>query len=76
MRHPWLSAISLFGIGFYVAAAIIFGVLGGSWLDKKFDTGPLWVIIGLVGGLIVAVYGSYLMLKPYLQNYRNDKGNK
>jgi ATP synthase protein I len=76
MRHPWIAALSLFGVGFYVAGAIILGVIGGRWLDNKYGTGSLWVIIGLIVGLFVAVYGSYLMLKPFLQNYWKDKGNK
>jgi ATP synthase protein I len=73
---PWLTALSISGIGFYIAGSIILGIVGGHWLDKKFDTDPLWLIVGLILGIIVAVYGSYNMLKPFLENNKKDKGNK
>jgi F0F1-type ATP synthase assembly protein I len=73
---PWLAALSLSGLGFYIAGAIILGIVGGRWLDSKFNTDPLWLIIGLILGIAVAVTGTYNMLKPFLENNRKDKGNK
>ena len=53
------------------------------WLDGKFNTGPLWLIIGLILGIAVAVLGVYNMLKPFMEkakktdnNSQNDKDNK
>ncbi len=45
-------------------------------MDNKFDTGPLWLIIGLILGLAVAVLGVYNMLKPFIENNKKDKGSK
>jgi F0F1-type ATP synthase assembly protein I len=73
---PWLAALSLSGLGFYIAGAIILGIVGGRWLDTKLNTAPLWLIIGLILGIVVAVTGTYNMLKPFLENNRKDKGNK
>ncbi len=73
---PWLAALSLSGLGFYIAGAIILGIVGGRWLDSKFNTDPLWLIIGLILGIAVAVTGTYNMLKPFLENNRKDKSNK
>lgn len=65
----------LVGVGFYIAGAILLGVLGGRWLDGKLGSGPFWTIAGLILGIIVAFYGLYSMLRPFMGNKRN-KGNK
>lgn len=76
MRYPWLSALSLLGIGFYIAGAIILGVLGGKWLDDKFGVDRWWTIGGLVLGIIVAVYGTYNMLRPFIKSVNKNGNNK
>ena len=76
MRYPWLPALGLMGIGIYIAGAIVLGIVGGHWLDQKLNTGPLWLIIGLILGLAVAVLGVYNMLKPFMKNNKKDKGSK
>lgn len=67
----WVAAIRLTGVGFYIGICIGGGALAGWWLgDKK----PLFMIVGLVIGLIVATYGVYQMLRPLMSN-RRDKEN-
>jgi ATP synthase protein I len=73
---PWLAALSLSGLGFYIAGAIILGIVGGRWLDTKLNTDPLWLIIGLILGIVVAVTGTYNMLKPFLEDNKKNKGDK
>jgi len=68
------AALGLLSVGFVVAGSIILGVLGGRWLDTKFGTEPLWLIVGLFVGLAVAFYSVYTMLRPFLDDKR-DKGN-
>jgi len=74
MRRRWLAALGLVGIGFFVAGAIILGVLGGVWLDSKLGSAPFWTIAGLILGLVVAFYGVYTMIRPFLDN-KSNKGN-
>ena len=64
----WQAAFRVIGIGWYVAIAIILGVLSGSWVDGKLNTRPLFTIIGLVIGIAAAVYGVYQMLLPFIKN--------
>ena len=75
----WMSALGTIGVGFYVSAAIILGLVGGIWLDNKLDSKPLWTIVGLVLGIVVAFYGVYTMIRPFLDNKnmdnKNNKGN-
>jgi len=76
MRYPWLSALSLLGIGVYVPAVIILGVLGGRWLDDKYGMSTTWTIAGLVLGVIVAVCGTYNMLQPLIKGVKKGNSNK
>jgi len=63
-------AFRLIGLGFFVGICILVGVLGGLWLDRWLNMSPVFLVTGLFAGLIVAFYGVYKMLKPFL----NDKG--
>lgn len=54
------------GFGFYVAACIVGGVLGGLQLDGLLDTGRLFAVLGLFVGLAVAFSGAYLLLMEVL----------
>ncbi|MBA7702174.1 hypothetical protein ES703_110931 [subsurface metagenome] len=69
----WQAALRLIGVGWFIGISILLGVLAGLWLDSKFSTKPLWVIVGLILGVIVAVYGVYQMLLPLLRNKRNKE---
>lgn len=67
------SALRLIGVGWYIGISILLGVLAGQWLDSEFDTVPLFTIIGLVVGVIVAGYGFYQMLMPLIRNKKNKE---
>jgi F0F1-type ATP synthase assembly protein I len=54
--------MSLIGIGWYFAICIIGGIVGGLLLDGWLDTKPLFTLIGLVIGLVVAFYGGFKAL--------------
>ncbi len=55
-------ALRLVGIGWYVALCITAGVVGGVWLDGKFDSSPFLTLAGLFAGLVIAFFGGYRML--------------
>lgn len=52
----------LIGIGWYFVVCIVGGMVGGVFLDRIADTGPLLTLIGLFFGLGMAFYGGYRML--------------
>lgn len=62
----------LVGVGWYVGICIVLGVLGGLWLDNKFNTRPILVIVGLILGVVTAFYGVYRMVLPNI-NKKQDK---
>jgi len=70
----WAAALRLVGVGFFIGGSIVLGVVAGLWLDNKFNSGPIWVIVGLFLGLVIAFYGVYRMLLP-LMNNKQDKEN-
>lgn len=69
-----LAALGMVGVGFFIAGSIILGVVGGRWLDGRLNSAPLFLIIGLLLGIVVAFYGVYTMLRPLMDD-KQDKGN-
>lgn len=67
----WVAALRLTGVGFFIGACILLGTLAGWWLGGK---KPLFMIVGLVVGLMVAGFGVYQMLRPLISN-KGDKEN-
>lgn len=71
----WEAALRLTGVGFFIGGSILLGVVLGLWLDSRFNTRPILVIVGLLVGIVVALYGVYRMLIPLMGNKRNkEKG--
>jgi len=70
----WVAALRLVGVGFFIGGSILLGVLAGLWLDTKLNSAPIWVIVGLFLGLVIAFYGVYRMLLPFMGN-KQDKEN-
>ena len=69
----WEAALRLTGVGFFIAACILLGTFAGLWLDGKLDTKPLFMIGGLLVGLMVAFYGMYQMIRPLMYNKRDKE---
>ena len=71
----WVAALRLLGMGFFVGACIILGVLAGLWIDNRLGTEPAFMIAGLILGIITAFYGVYQMLLPLLRNKQDKENN-
>lgn len=63
MLRAALPALGLLGIGWYFALSIAGGAGAGLLVDGWLDTRPLFAVIGLALGLLVAVWGGYRLLK-------------
>ena len=68
------TVLQLVGIGWYVGICIGGGSFGGLWLDRHFDTGPLFTLLGLALGIAVAVFGMLKMLMAVLSYNSGDSG--
>jgi F0F1-type ATP synthase assembly protein I len=71
--EKWAQAIRLIGIGFYIGICIVVGVLGGNWLDQKFNARPIFLLVGVVLALILIFWGVYQMLLPLISDKRDKK---
>jgi ATP synthase protein I len=69
----WQTALRVLEVGWFIGLVILLGILGGLWLHDRLGTRPLFIIIGLILGLIVAVYGSVKLIAPLLKD-DNGKG--
>ena len=63
----------LIGSSLYIGVCLFCGVAGGLWFDNKFNTKPIFILLGLVLGLIVAFWGFYRMLVPIIKDYTETK---
>jgi F0F1-type ATP synthase assembly protein I len=68
--NKWIPALRLTGIGFYIVTCIVGGALAGWWLSGK---NALFLVIGLLVGLIIAVYGVYRMIKVLINDQKNKE---
>jgi len=57
---PSTSAYGAAGLQF--AVALILFALGGDWLDDRFGTEPLFLLLGVFGGGAAAFYSMYRKL--------------
>jgi ATP synthase protein I len=71
--YNWGPVIRLAGVGFFICLCLFGGVFGGLWLDGRFDTQPIFTLVGLVFGLVLAFWGVYQMLLPLLNKKREGR---
>jgi F0F1-type ATP synthase assembly protein I len=67
------AAMSLIGIGWFLAASIVGGIVGGLLLDSWLQTKPVFTLLGLLGGLAVAFYGTYQMIMRVMTKRQDGK---
>ncbi len=48
--------------GSLVGAMFIVGILGGRWLDERLDLSPLFLLVGLMLGLVGSAYVFYRIM--------------
>ena len=63
----WRQALGTVGLALAIPWMIGIPALIGWWLDKKYATAPLWLIVGLAVGLISTAVDIYKLLKRFGQ---------
>ena len=64
--------LQLVGLGWYIAFAILVGVVGGLWLDSKLGTKVVFTLTGIIAGSTLAFYGVYRMVLSLLGTENNS----
>ena len=54
------------GIGWYLALCIVGGALGGWRLDELVGSSPVFLLLGLLLGVVVVIYGTYRMIQAFI----------
>ena len=65
-------ALRFIGLGWYVAACIVIGVVAGLGLDHLVGTRPLFTLLGILLGTFAAFYGLYKLVLPLLNESEID----
>ena len=60
-------------LGMTMAAAVLIGILAGNWLDKKFDTGGILLMIMVGLGIAGGFYTGYRQIIP-LKKKKSGQG--
>lgn len=68
-QSPWALA----GLGMQFFAAILLFVYAGNWLDRRWDTSPLCLLVGLFAGGGGAFYVSYRHLMAPKRPHPTDR---
>ena len=58
-QKEWSALSLLWSLGYAIAIPLVFCALGGRFLDKRFDTSPLFLLIGLFFSVTTSAFWVY-----------------
>lgn len=67
------SAAAFAGLGLQLLISILIFLYVGQWLDKKFGTDPILLIIGVFAGAALGIYNMYHVLTDAQRKAREEK---
>ena len=53
---PGSRLVDFAGLGLQLAVTLTIGVLGGLWLDQRFELSPVFTLVGSFGALAAVFY--------------------
>jgi F0F1-type ATP synthase assembly protein I len=62
-----LRGRDLLGLGGFLVAAVVGGLVIGLFLDAAFDTSPLFVLLGIAVGILAAGAGFWIKVRDALR---------
>ncbi len=64
-RNPLKAMGLMSAILAQLAGSTLIGVFGGMWLDQRFETEPVFLIIGLFTGLTAGIYTMIVSIRHF-----------
>ena len=56
-------------IGLIILVTTLAGALGGHWIDGQLGTSPVFILVGLLGGLGIGAFGVYRLIQRFLAKF-------
>jgi len=66
-RFQYRTIVIASAITAQIVGPLLIGIFIGRWIDVRFVTDPLFMIIGLLSGLALGVYGMTRLLEDKIQ---------
>ena len=60
-------------IGIEIALSIVFGILGGRWLDGKLNTAPFLTVLGMALGVAAGFRSLYRTTRQEQKRLKDDE---
>ncbi|WP_297989587.1 AtpZ/AtpI family protein [Anoxybacillus sp.] len=64
-RHPFRAIGLMTAISSQLVGSVLVGIFGGRFVDERFDTEPLFLIVGLLLGLAAGVYAMIRLIRSF-----------
>lgn len=65
---PALGAWDLVSLGGLSVGSVVVGLVLGWLADRQLDTSPVFVLSGIAIGIVGAIVGSWVRIKPFLDH--------
>lgn len=72
-RQGFATGARFIGVGFSLGATVIAALWLGNWIDERWGTSPLFLLLFLVGGLFGFVRRLMWMLRPPVEEEEDDE---
>jgi len=63
----WRQALASVGLALAIPTMIAVPALIGWYMDKRYGTSPVWLIVWLIAGLVSAAFDVYQLMKRFGQ---------
>jgi ATP synthase protein I len=64
-NNPWRGAILTSAIGVDIVICIALGYWFGIWMSELFHGSEVWILVGLITGILLSIASTYALVKRY-----------